>query len=374
LKNLLLVVGSFFILVACSPKQEIERSSQSTIINENIPKVGSEPIKTISIENEFNKLAVIYPSKVVSKYAISTVNTITAYLIHKNKAFEIETFDTYDESSQSILKQIEGIKERGYSEVIALFTQEGFNILNSNNIRGLNIYFPLINKKEVRTTNDKFIFGGISYGNQIQLLKSFSSNETIMFYIESYMGDKLKSYTQNIFKNDLIIKKIKRYKNRYKYIMNDKRIHGSSILLNTPIIKSSIIMSQITAYEIEPAIILSTQLNYNPLLIKLTQAKDRTNFFVTNSIGKIDDSLVDTITELGGDVIYNWVDYSSLIGADYLLYKKENTTFDISSTTNQKDMVKLINSKIENNQVIYTPILYKSTSYGFKLANPQGEN
>ncbi len=62
--------------------------------------------------------------------------------------------------------------------------------------------------------------------------------------------------------------------------MKDNRILGSTIILNTPIVKSSIILSQITAFEVEPAKVLSTQLNYNPLLVKLTQEKIEKTFML----------------------------------------------------------------------------------------------
>jgi uncharacterized protein YcfL len=382
LKNLLLIICSFFILVGCAPKSKVvvpnkqTTTTQETTTSTNMGTQISEEYgdSTDIVGDGTNKIAVIYPSKIVSKYAKSTINTITAYLIYNNEKFEIEAFDTYNENKENIEKEIEKLKEKKFTKVIALFTENGFDVLNSEyNISDLKIYFPLINKKEVSSAASNFIFGGISYENQMSLLKNYATDKSTMFYVESYIGNRLKSYYENIFSNNMIIKEIERQNNRYKPIMNDKKIVGSSVVLNTPIIKSAIIMSQLTAYEVNPSIILSTQLNYNPLLMKLTQRKDRTNFFVVNSIGKVNSFLTDYTETLDADITYNWVDYSSLVGVDYLLgiNKLDKKEFLAGADEEASSEEKI---RVENNQVIYKPVLYKGTSYGFEKAIQTKEN
>ena len=360
MKNLLLMLFSFFIFVGCAQKPVVVSKPTVEIIEE--PKIIEEPEivekEEIIVEEEpivldegLNKIAVIYPSKIVGKYAKTTISTISAYLLFSNQQFQVETFDTYDESMQNIIFHLNDLKEKGFTKVIALFTQNGFNNLNSlEEPKDLNIYFPLINKSEIYTENKNFIFGGISYDKQMNLLQTLSSGKNSMFYVQSYLGNKLRdSYLSNF--GESITKEIKRKNNKFKYIMNDKRLIGSTVLLNTPIIKSSIIMSQLTAYEIYPEKILSTQLNYSPLLLKLTQVRDRENFFVASSISEVDNFLEDYATLLGADITYNWVDYSSLVGVNYLLKNNES---------------ELIKSKIVENQVNYEESLYKSTFYGFQ--------
>ncbi len=211
-------------------------------------------LETLKIKN---KIAVIYPSKVVGKYAKSTLSTISAYLLFKDEQFKVETFDTYDESLSAILTQINSLNEKGYTKVVALFTENGFNILNKlEEAKDLKMYFSLINKSEIFTQNQNFIFGGISYQKQMDVLQTLSSNRNTMFYMNSYLGNKLRDSYLNSFEKG-IEKEIKRNNNNFKSIMADKRIIGNTILLNTPIVKSSIIMSQLTTYEIEPSRILS---------------------------------------------------------------------------------------------------------------------
>ena len=145
----------------------------------------------------------------------------------------------------------------------------------------------MINKIEVENSRNNFIFGGISYEDQFKLLKTLSSENSAMFYVKSYLGNKLKNYYDEMFFDTKpTVIEIDSKINRYKYIMNDKNLLYNTVVLNTPIIKSSIVLSQLTAYEIDPIRILSTQLNFDPLLVKLTQEKDRKNLFVVNSYFK----------------------------------------------------------------------------------------
>ena len=82
----------------------------------------------------------------------------------------------------------------------------------------------------------------------------------------------------------------------------------------------------------------------------LTQDKDRENLIIANSIDTINKELKDEIITFGGNINFEWVDYSTLVGINYLYYGG-NTS--------------LIKTKISNNQAIYNPKLYKSTETGF---------
>ncbi|NVJ54058.1 MAG: hypothetical protein HWD90_10200 [Campylobacteraceae bacterium] len=360
MKNIILLILIGFFVIGCAPKREVPTSQKQettqTVYEQEVYEDAIEKEPVVADEKGANKIAVLYPSKVVGKYAKSTVNAVMAYLIYNNKEFEIESFDSYDESNINILTQIKKIEEQDFKKVIVLFTQNGYEILNKTHaLHFAKAYFPLINKSEVSFPKDNFVFGGISYEEQIKLLKTLSSEKSTMFYVPSYLGNKLKTLYDNEFMDTTpITKEIQRTTNKYQYIMNDERILYNTVLLNTPIIKTSIIMSQLTAYEIDPIRILSTQLNYNPLLVKLTQPRDRTNLFVVNSIGKVDSFIEEYADLLGADIKYNWVDYSSLVGAEYLM--------NLDTDENKK----IIETDIEDNQVKYEQKLYRGTSYGFK--------
>jgi len=82
----------------------------------------------------------------------------------------------------------------------------------------------------------------------------------------------------------------------------------------------------------------------------LTQDKDREKLVIANSIDNVDTKLKDEITTFGGNITYEWVDYSTLVGVNYL-FNNGNSS--------------LIPTQVANNEVIYTPRLFKSTEVGF---------
>ena len=367
MKHLLsfILITAFF--VGCSIKQqEVEiklppKENIGTPVNPTEDRIEEniDPLEEIKIiENDFPnidnsevmKLAFIYPSKIVAKYAKSSMNTVLGYLNYKNIKYQIKVFDTISEDHQSIERAFLSAKEEGFTNVLALFTPKVTELLHTIDTNDLKVYLPLTNKNNINKINDNFIYGGISYSDQINTLLEYSNINNTMFYQSSFLGDNLKSIYENLAPDVKVIKEIKKKRNYFKGIVKDYRIKNSTLFLNTPIVKTSIILSQLRAYSIYPKVILSTQINYNPKILTLTQAKDRSNFVLASSIDNVDDNLRDILSSYGADIIYNWVDYSTLVGVNYL--------YD----GNQSGLIK---TQIEDNHVIYKPKLLKTTSYGF---------
>ena len=373
MKQLLVIIFATFIFVGCSFKSQsvdIKLPSNSDI-GVDIKKNIGTPIKTIDplesidpleeveiIENEMPlvdnaevmKLAVIYPSKVIGKYAKSSMNTILGYLDYQKIKYQVQVFDTSNETPANIATSFSKLKESGFENVIALFTPKVLELIHTLDTNGLKIYLPLTHKDNVSVPSNNFIYGAISYNNQIKKLLEYSNTNNTMFYQNSFLGNKLKSKYETLASDVKVVKEIKKKRNYFKGIVRDNRLKNSTLFLNTTIIKTSILLSQLRVYDVYPKVIMSTQLNYNPKILSLTQTKDRSNFVLANSIDKVDDKLQDTISTFGGDVVYNWVDYSTLVGVNYLY---------------DGNMSNLIATQIEENQVAYEPKLFKTTAYGF---------
>jgi hypothetical protein len=171
-----------------------------------------------------------------------------------------------------------------------------------------------------------------------------------MFYQDSNLGSKLKRAYESVISDARFKREISKNENNFKGIVTGSGLSGSTLFLNTDIVKTSMILSQLRAYDVYPKVILSTQLNYDPLLMTLTQEQDREQFILANSIDVVDKELRDNISTFGGNIQYEWVDYSTLVGINYLYYGKNSN---------------LVPTKIENNQAVYTPRLFKCTEYGF---------
>jgi len=132
----------------------------------------------------------------------------------------------------------------------------------------------------------------------------------------------------------------RRTTNLERHLKNNENIKNGSFFINTPIVKSGMIMSQLTLYDVNATNVLSTQINYDPLLLSMTQYNDRKNMIVANSITENNNVLIETNSLLGNDIVYDWINYTTTVGVDYFFHLISNEDREYEMT-------------IENAQVLY---------------------
>jgi hypothetical protein len=243
----------------------------------------------------------------------------------KNSAFKVQSYQIESESLKDLKDSMQQIKDDGFNYVIAPLTKEGAKNLVALDPK-INVYIPTINKKIIASHSSYIYFGGIDYEVQLDALMEFSKTPLVIFYDDSSFGKELnveaqKSYlkldTDQEFYSYAITKKMSNLK---KQLQGNKKLEKSSCLLNTPIVKSSMILSQLTLYDTNSSNILSTQINYDPLLFSMTQYQDRKSMLITNSITQHNSVLIDTNTLLNNDIVYDWINYSTTIGVDFFYH------------------------------------------------------
>ena len=335
-------------------KKEHKVSDKNLVLKDKVNVLDEIKIMETPITNQSDvlKVAFIFSSNVVGNYVKSSVDTMLGYLEYRGENYDIRMYDTVNEDYDSINSKIEELKSHGFSKVIALFSPNATDVINRLNSFGLTIYLPIINKYELdfEYFNTNYIYGGISYSNQIFKLLGYSNKNNVIFSQDTYLNNKLKKEYNSLVYTIKAEKNILAEENDFEELINDENLHDSTIFLNTNLIKGSLILSQITAHEIEPKYILATQNHYNPKLLTLTQVSDRKNLIIANSIGNINKELEDNISFYGGNIKYNWVDYSVLVGINYLYDKNKK---------------KLVSNYIDDNQVQYNIKLFRGRSYGF---------
>ncbi|MEA2072566.1 MAG: hypothetical protein U9O86_03195 [Campylobacterota bacterium] len=335
------------------------------------------------------KIALLLPYKKIGKYASSTTNASFAYLMTKGHPFMLKSYKIESEEREELEIAIDAMRADGFEYIIAPLTKKGAdNVIDIN--PALNIYFPTINKKDVNTSSAFLSFGAIDYDAQSHLLLKEAVTPLVLFSDRSSTGKKLAAYQKEEFLNPTLDEKnddnssssffdaalsiltspepkeevqvevkedllneeeieekvvtkhfiSRKTTNLEIYLKEKEEILEGTFFLNTPIIKSGMIMSQLTLYDVNATNVLSTQINYDPLLLSMTQYTDRKEMIVANSITKHNNVLIETNSLLGNDIVYDWINYTTTIGVDYFysLITDEDRTY---------------NTIVENNQMIY---------------------
>jgi hypothetical protein len=335
------------------------------------------------------KVAMILPYKLIGRYAYSTSNAVFAYFLTRNHPFVLKNFQIDDESPQEMARVLKEIKDEGFHYVIAPLTPKGARIISESE-EELNVFFPTINKNDLNTTAANIYFGAIDYRAQIDKLMPYASSPLVIMYDKSDQGKKLLTMAKESYlgsdepfqptsrvevslrenseylpeleptKKRVISYGIDRETSNLKYYFEDnKKIQFGSFFLNTPVIKSTMILSQLSLYETNTTNVLSTQINYDPLILSMTQTKDRDNLYIANSISFNNNTLIETNSLLSNDIAYDWINYASTVGADYYYHLITN-----SERTYQLPMV--------DNQVIYPVSIVKPSGSRFEVVE-QGE-
>ncbi len=334
-------------------------------INQNEARVMFVSIFNLGAfhDGEQLKIALLLPYKRIGKYAASTTNAAFAYLMTKSHPFMLKSYKIESEGSEDIASALNQIKADGFEYVIAPVTTQGAdNIIEIN--PATHIYFPTINKKDVNTSSPFLIFGAIDYTKQSDLLLKEAVSPLIIFSDKSQTGKKLAIHQKEEFLNPTPVEKLedisnnssslfgdtfsvfaeeessyettpeeveiekepkevinfyvsRRTTNLENYLKENENIVDGSFFINTPIIKSGMIMSQLTLYDTNTTNILSTQINYDPLLLSMTQYIDRKDMIVANSITEHNNVLIETNSLLGNDIVYDWINYTTTVGVDF---------------------------------------------------------
>jgi len=295
------------------------------------------------------KIAIILPHKRIGHYSLSTSKVIISYLIAKRQAFKLKTFLIDDESIETFQDTLDTIRDEGYEHIIAPLTPNGLENLSQLDTDQFTIFIPTL-RDELR--RNKFIFGGVNYTEQIQNIMRISGGKIGLFYDNGELGRRLSDIVvqeaENFQKEIILNESVRTRTSNLENIMkNNEELVNSNIFLNTPVVKSSMIMSQLTMYDNNISTILSTQLNYNPILLSLTQYNDRKSMIIANAITENNEYLNDLSRLLGADTVYDWINYSTLLGIDILFSDIYGTDRDFN--------VDIVNNNINYDTDFYVP-------------------
>ncbi|HEC1746674.1 TPA: hypothetical protein R1699_001032 [Campylobacter lari] len=303
-------------------------------------------------KNASIKLAIILPEQTIKSYSNTIINSSIAYLLRQRAQIKVKVFLIGTEDEGKIAKALKQAQDEKFNYIIAGFTDKGVkNLLKENLDLNVKVFIPTAHKRNFDTQNENVYFGSIDYQKQIQKLLEYSNGKNIIFSDGTPLANRLDENVLNAGNGSEKIYTINSSKFDFRSILNQNRsFQDSSIILNTSLIKTALISSQIRTYDIESFVLLSTQINYNPILLSLTQINDRKKLLLANSISNEDQTLSYLNELFSQNINYNWIAYATSVGLDYFytqfLDKDSQRIFDESLNNNQFDYkVKIIRSQ-----------------------------
>jgi hypothetical protein len=310
--------------------------------------------------DETIKIAVISSPKVIGKYTHSVYNVSLATLMSRlNDHYEIKRYDMDDESSASLSHVLNEVRRDGMNAVLAPLTAVGAKNLITLESE-LPIFIPTVHKRDLPSAPENITFGGIDYIAQIEALLPYMGDSIAIFYDSSSVGSQLRASTEEVFlahKSEK--KKVAVYSvdikgdNIISHLAKPSAFTKASVILHIPVVKSAVLTAHMTFTGVKERNILSTQINIDPTLLILTQYKDRKNMILANSLIEFPAAIYETNALMGNDIQFDWIQYTSSVGIDYLVSTLNNIPREYT--------MRLINS-----QIIYPVELVRAKEFGFE--------
>lgn len=268
-----------------------------------------------SVHKKVYQIAFFMPKKAIGKYATSTINSAIVTMLSKNLNFEISVFDATDfEPSYT------EIEKKNYDIVIAPITNDIAFKLCQKNVAN-KYYIPTLHKKTLACKNKNLIFGAIDYEAQVKSFESLINEPITLVSNKSLVTTQIDTYVEQTYeiRQHLYVTNAGNLKD--ELTQKKDKLHEKVIFLNLPLVEATLFLSQLPLYEIEPKAIYSTQILYNPNILRLTQYNDRKNLILANSIKNLDQRDVGNANLLRNDLRYDWVDFTTMYGLAQILEK-----------------------------------------------------
>ncbi len=319
--------------------------------------LGGEAILKV---NKSGKIAVIIPQKIIKSYANVVSNAVLSYVLKQDADIEIKFINSNDESPQSLTNAMQTARVQGFNYFIAALTSNGANIMNSLVLSNELIYIPSVHSSFIINPKPNLIFGGIDYKDQISALLAYSNEKIVAFDDGSSLGQKLNEYVRmqssDYHEASIVGKDI----NLNDTLSKKSKFDDASIFLNIPIVKASLVATQMRGFEIKPYALLSTQINFLPNIFNAIAQRDRQNLFIANSLNPVNDLFLGLGDLFDVDFRYSQIGYSSAFGAEYIY-----TNFI------DKSADRIFTERVENSQVLYGVKIYNAKGDHFDEANQE---
>lgn len=305
------------------------------------------------------RIALLSSPSVIGRYAQSSYNVALATFLASNRPFELISFNIKDESTASLSEAMEKINGEKIDAILAPLTLNGAKNLLTQPGDKL-VFIPTVHKRDVGNAPENIVFGAIDYQAQIQALVPYMAGSVAVFYDNSAVGNALSKATQTLAgESKKGVNSVTAYavdakgSDIVKHLAKPSAFSKKSIMIHLPVVKTAMLTAQMTFTGVKELNILSTQMNFDPTLLTLTQIADRKNMIVANSIIEQVPAIYESNALSNNDLTFDWINYTTSVGADYIishLYSHERA----------------YSMRIVDDQVIYPVELMSPKEFGFE--------
>lgn len=348
----LLKKGQFFSFLArfkSSGDEELNAKYQAFLRGIFGTYDNSEPSFSPSSAN--TKIAVLIPQKTIKSYSFIVSGALLAYSANTKSKIAIEFFITQDEST--IETALENIQRAGINYVIAAVTDNALAAISNEKYNQMFFYIPTLHANLANVKKQNILYGGIDYESQIAALLSKVGGKIASISDGSRLGNLLNRQIAKLEPN-AYFSVVEGKSIDLKGLLDKTSLNDASLFINTTLLKTSLISSQLKVNDINVKKILCTQICYDPALFSLTQASDRANMLVAISFNEIDKDLLASAKMLGIDLRYDRVAYPVMFGIEYII----KTFIDTGAKS-------YFTESVQNSQVSYKTHILKGTKSTF---------
>lgn len=323
------------------------------------PYLSAQPLVSTTPSEKKITIGIMSAPSIIGRYSNATYNVALATLLSTHLDFELIKYELPNESEEAICGMLNRLHKESVDGILAPLTLAGArNLMKCDN--PTITFIPTVHKRDVGSARENYVFGAIDYESQIEALLPYMASSLAIFYDDSAVGKSLSHTTQTIASN---APKGGKSSNQYpidtagenivKYLAKPSAFTKRSIITHLPVVKTSMLAAHLTFSGAHEHNLLSTQINFDPTLITLTQYKDRKNMIIANSIIEQVPSIYESNALMNNDLTFDWINYTTSVGSDYLIS-------ELSGNPRGYTM-RLINA-----QVIYPVELMVPKEFGFE--------
>jgi len=341
------IIFIFLFVLNLFANENIKTDSE---IKLNLPELNEEEITSDDIfdnsdEYQMN-IAVFLDKQKFFKFIPNILNSMNAYMIKKDINYHIKLFNLDSNLTEKLDEVTKNYK------YVFLYSTSTKDINVTQDYPGTYFFIPTLNKNQSNIRLNDVYFGGINYKQQINKLNQYITDSTLVIY--NAKSD-LSKYITQVINNTIINYPVRNI--QYPIYGNYKTFNKRYVYLNTSAINSVQILSNFTYHKVETKSILSTQLNYTPILFLLTNSDDTKDLIIANSIFNINNIIEDNNFNLGNNIDFNWLNYTT----STLL----NVAYNIETKTDDIHYLNDFDLYMFFNQVDYKTNLYRIFQKGF---------